>query len=292
LLSFPAPNWIDFARAAPLLSVLAALGALCAVQAGSASRRPGPWLVLIAAALAPALLSGWATRSDALRFQLHALTPVLILAVLALERGLGALGGLGAPRPAALGAAALLALAALRPDLAVSGVLREHGPLSDPFAQLPVAPDHRGAGRFVREHALAHDWIAAEDSLQQRLYAGRAEFWLRRREDATPFLHAESGAEPREVYTGAQLLPDVRALLALSRAQPQRRIWLITSAEADVEPEFYRTPETQAQLDAWRERAVFVGADGITRVQLLRGGELQPLADGAPAAGSSTAGPP
>jgi hypothetical protein len=53
-------------------------------------------------------------------------------------------------------------------------------------------------------------------------------------------------------------------------------VWLITSAEVEVFPGWYRTPETDATLKAWRPLARFVGADGLTRVYRLVDGEPEP----------------
>jgi hypothetical protein len=178
--------------------------------------------------------------------------------------------------------AALLVLVAVRPDQSVRALLREHGPVREPFALLNVAPDHRGAGAFLREHAAADEWIVAEDPLQQHLYIGRTEIWLRRIDDAARFLNRPADGElPRDIYTGARHVGDITRLQALARAEGQRVVWLVTSGEVEGYPEFFRTPETDAILAHWRPHALFVGADGLTRVYRL--------VDGEPAAGSKAA---
>jgi hypothetical protein len=53
-------------------------------------------------------------------------------------------------------------------------------------------------------------------------------------------------------------------------------VWLITSAEVEGFPEWYRTAETDATLKAWRPLAWFVGADALTRVYRLVDGEPAP----------------
>ena len=279
LVGFPAPNWSDFARAAPLCFGLGFAGVVIAADRGARSSQPAIWLVLIAAALAPVLISGFVERSEGLRYHVHGLVPLLVLALLAAR----ALAERVAKRKGVAHAlAALLVLIAVRPDQSVRTILREHGPVAEPFAMLNVAPDHRGAAAFLREHAAADEWIVAEDPLQQHLYIGRTEIWLRRTDDAARFLKRPADGElPRDIYTGARHVGDLAQLRALAEAEGQRVIWLVTSGEVEGYPEFFRTPETHDILARWRPLALFVGADGLTRVYRL--------VDGEPAAGSEAA---
>jgi len=277
LLELPAPNWFEMALAAPLLFGLALAGALAAAGRGARSGDAVPWLVLVAGAFAPLLLSGLQARSGALRYQLHTVGPLIALAVL----GAHALASRLVPRPRlALALAALASLAAVRPGVGLATVLREHGPVETRFTDLAVAPDHRGAGAFVRERARAEEWIAAEDPLQQYLLAGRADLWLRRIEDADGFARTDPAGGPlRDVYVGARLVPDLAALQELARREG-RVVWLITSGECEATPRWYRTPETDARLRDWRPLAWFEGADGMTRVFRLVDGEPVPPATG------------
>jgi hypothetical protein len=213
-------------------------------------------------------------RSEGLRYQIHSLAPLIVLALLAAESIAARL----VKRP---GLAPLLAflvvLVALLPHQSVRAVLREHGLVAEPLAFQNVAPDHRGAGAFVRERAAPDEWIAAEDSLQQHLYVGRTELWLRKFEDAAAF----SVRDPAktgwyEVYTGARQVSDLSELRAVASEAGQRVVWLITSGEVEVAPQWYRSPETDATLKSWRSLALFVGADGLTRVYRLIDGEPEP----------------
>jgi hypothetical protein len=274
LLGFPAPNWFEFGLAMPGLFVLALAGALVATERGARSRTPAIWLVLLAAALSPALVGGLVLRAEGLRFQLHALAPLLVLAFLAVET----LAARFVHRRSIVLAASILVVGlALRPDQSLRIVMREHGPVSGPFCALGVAPDHRGAAEFVRANALPDDRFAAEDALQQRLYLGRLDFWLRRLEDASAFLQRDpDDGTLRDIYVGARQVSDIEALRAAARADPGHDVWLITSGEAAVAPDYYRTPETQRTLESWRPLAWFVGADGLTRVYLLVDGEPKP----------------
>ncbi len=271
LLGFPAPNWLEFASAAPIFFGLAIVGAIVAADRGARSSKSAIWLVLIAAALAPALIGGMARRAEAMRFQIHALAPLLILAFLAAHAGAARLLQ---HKKLALAAAMAILFIAVRPDQSVHALLREHGPVAEPFAVLNVAPDHRGAGKYLREHAAPDEWIVAEDPLQQYLYAGRSEIWLRRNEDAARYLYpAADGQRPRDVYTGSRQVGDLDELSALAKAEGKHVIWLVTSGEVEGDPSFYRTPATDATLTRWQPRASFVGADGLTRVYRLVDGE-------------------
>jgi hypothetical protein len=227
---------------------------------------------LIGAAIAPALATGVVARSEALRFQVHAFAPILLLGLLGawcLIRRFRLSGG------ASVAATILLALAVVRPDRGVAIVFRDYGPTSEPFA-FEVAPDHQGAGRFVLTNATPDDLIVAEDSTEQKFYGGRVDYWLRRPQDAASYLASEStGTDPYDIYTGAELLPDFDALLKLSASQPGRLIWLITSAEADSRERFYRTPETSRALERIRPFAQFTGRDGMTRVYRIRAGRIE-----------------
>ena len=277
LLGLPAPNWYDFALAAPLLFALAAVGGLLGVVEATRSDRPAIWILLLAAAAMPFAASGLFERAEASRYHLHALAPLIVLALFAVLR-------LSSRWVRSDLAACLIALAlvgvGLRPDQTYRTVFREHGPVSDPFSIVGVAPDHRSAGRYLRSHAADGDWIVAEDVLQMRYYAGRADFWLRGLHDAAAFVRRDpAGGRPRDIYTGARLIPDIDELLELARAEPGRVLWVVTSGEVEVHPTWYRSDRTQSVLEEWRDRAWLEASDGLTRVYRLEGGA--PVAPGA-----------
>jgi hypothetical protein len=278
LLGVPYPNWFDLVQAAPLLSLLAIGGVLLAVDRAAAGPVQGAWIALIAAAIGPPLVTGLIAREDALRYEIHALAPMIVLGVLASTTLASRVVRSGAAGIALAGA---LMLVAVRPDQTLQAMFRGYGPVSETFAVLTVAPDHRGAAEFVRAHAGSSDWIVAEDMLEQYLYIGRTDVWLRRREDASQFLHggAPDGI-PRDVYTGAMHAHDLDAVDALARSHGVRAWWLITSAEVEAAPRYYRTTATDATLLAWRPRAWFLAADGMTRVyRVVEGSPVPPPAE-------------
>ncbi len=271
LLGLPAPNWYELALSMPLLLSLAAIGAVAASDRGGRSEQPGIWLALIGAALAPALLSGLEARTAALRFQIHALGPLIVLALVGASALAARVRAL--PRAALAAAAALVALG-VRPDLGVAALTRTHGSFESRFHETGVAPDHRGAAEFLRAHAAADEWVAAEDPLQQFFLLGRSEIWLRSLADAQKFLRRDprDGAL-RDIYTGSRQVEDLAALRALAAAQGVRGVWLVTSGECEMRPDWYRTPETQRALRRLEPLAWFEGADGLTRVYRLVDGE-------------------
>jgi hypothetical protein len=274
MLGFPAPNWFEFALATPAFCALALLGVLAATNRAARTPHPATWLLLVAAALAPVLLSGMDRRTEGLRYQIHSLAPLIVLALVAAE----SIAARFVKRPGLAPLLAFLAvLVALLPHQSVRAVLREHGPVAEPLAFQNVAPDHRGAGAFVRERAAPDEWIAAEDSLQQYLYIGRTELWLRKFEDAAAFsVREKSTTGWHDVYTGSRQVSDLTELRAVADEAGQRVVWLITSGEVEVGPQWYRTPETDATLMSWRPLAHFLGADGLTRVYRLIDGEPEP----------------
>ena len=272
LLSFPAPNWFELAASAPALFLLALVGTWVATERGARARVPGVWLALIIAAFGPALISGIIDRKAGLRFEIHAVAPLLILAVLGAQN---LVARLRLPSAATVVASAVLVGCAMRPDYTLQAIVREHGPVDSPFAA-NVAPDHHGAADFVRVHAADDEWIVAEDPLQQFLLIGRTELWLRSFEDAKGFLRVDREGVPREVYTGSRLVGDIGELRALANEAGQHVVWLVTSGECEASPEWYRTPETDELLRGWHALAWYEGADGMTRVYRLVDGEPVP----------------
>lgn len=274
LLGFPYPNWFDLIQAAPLLSLLGLAGILLAIDRIAEGPVEGAWIGLIVAALGPPLITGLIAREDALRYEVHVFAPMIVLGVLACR---AFFLRFSRSSSAALALAGIVMVVAVRPDQTVRAMLRGYGPVAEPFAVLNVAPDHRGAAEFVRAHAKPEEWIVAEDMLEQYLYIGRTEVWLRRWEDAAQFL--QGGAAdgiPRDVYVGAMHARDLDAVQQLARARGVRALWLITSAEVEAAPRFYRTTSTEETLESWRPLAWYVGEDRMTRVYYVVDGKPVP----------------
>jgi hypothetical protein len=274
LIGFPAPNWLEFATGAPVFFVLALVGALVVADRATRSDTPGSWLLLIAAGFGPMLLSGLVRREEGVRFHLIELAPLIILALFAVITFSRRFSN----RQALVCASSfLIVLATLRPDQTLDALFRPHGPVGVPFAFSDVAPDHRGAANFVAEHRGPGDWVVAEDSLQQTVYLGRVDLWLRALDDSAGFLIRKPGDDTlREAYTGTAHVNDIEAMREAAREVGKRTVWLITSGEVEMHPDYYRTPDTNATLRAWRQDAWWVGSDGLTRVYRLLDGEPVP----------------
>ena len=127
-------------------------------------------------------------------------------------------------------------------------------------------PDHRGAGLFVRERIQAGDVVIAEDPLQQRWYAGQADFWLRSLNDASSYLRMDKDGTLRDIYVWSELLADPPREDWLNRQD--RSVWLITSLETAIRRDLYLERDQiqwLASLEAEAEPA-YIGRDGQTRV--------------------------
>jgi hypothetical protein len=275
LIGLPAPNWFEFAIGAPAFFGLALIGALLVADRAARSDVPASWLMLIAAAFGPMLLSGMVRREEGMRFHLIELAPLIILALFAVFT---VVRKTSARQALIWGSSFLIVLASVRPDQSLQALLRDHGPIAEPFAFQNVAPDHRGAAAFVAKHRAPSDWVVAEDSLQQTLYLGQVDLWLRDIEDSAGFLIRRPGDDTlREAYTGTPHVSDIEAMRAAAERSGHDVVWLITSGEVEMAPTWYRTPDTDAALLAWRSKAWFIGADGLTRVYRLVDGVPVPV---------------
>jgi hypothetical protein len=280
LLEYPAPNWFSMFEAAPAFCLLAMIGVVVAVDRAVRSDGDAAWLALIAAALGPAFLSSLLYRKFEVRYQYHALPFLVLLALLAAHAVCRRL----LPARAAMAAALVVAGIAVRPDQSVAAVVRGYGPAREPFADEKVAPDHAGAGRFVKDRAGPTDFIAAEDMLQQQYYIGRVDAWLRRSEDARSFVRRDpAGGPPRDIYTGSVQVEEIDDLRAVADARGKRVIWLVTSGESEALPHWFRTQSTDATLRSWRPLAWHAGRDGMSWVfKLVDGTPVPPPGRPAP----------
>lgn len=272
--ALPFPYLGFFAEMFPGLIALLLVMALVAVfrrgvLAGNPSLR-----VIGLLALLPMVVMGLVSQWGGMRYLLASYPFMLLVAAVALER-IGhwiASRWPGLPRERTAWVAGTIVIA--------SGVLGGHGlpqaframhltygPVADPLALgFDIYPDHRGAGRFVASQLQADDIVVAEDSLQQRWYVGRVDYWLRNEIASAPFLYRHKDGHLRDIYVNsAAATPAV--LDALDAKAPQR-IWVITSGETHGRLDYYLTERQQD----WLERVGnthpprYEGADGVTRV--------------------------
>jgi len=81
-----AESRLGTALAAPLFSLLVALGLLAATYRGACSEYPAAWIALMAAGALPFLLSGLLKRVEESRYQIHALAPMIVLCLVAAQK--------------------------------------------------------------------------------------------------------------------------------------------------------------------------------------------------------------
>jgi hypothetical protein len=200
-----------------------------------------PWMVMVVAVTIGNVVEILASRG--LRVRRSRLWAGVTLAIV-----LGLVGGHGVP-------AAWTVLQA------------SHGtpvPWNDPGME--IRPDHRGPGRFVREHAKPEDIVIAEDALEQRWYAGRVDYWYRSLDDARRYLYRDTDGALRDIYVGAELLAGPPA--ADLWARREGAVWLITSGETAGSRTWYLAPDQADWLDSLEARTspLFIGEDGLSAV--------------------------
>jgi len=243
LLSFSKP----VARREAVLRVAALAFIVALAVVGAASRWQGmryftpvyPLYILLAAYAAH-----WIASAAAVRFSISKVVTVSAVVVVILS---GVTGGNGLPQ-----------------SMRVAGAHYGDRMQPDLFG-FDVYPDHRTAGLFVRSALRASDIVVAEDQIQQRWYAGRVDYWLRSPAEGSTFLHTDSAGALRDIYVASRVVtPDTLATLM---ATDDRRIWLITSAEARGKRELGLSADQREWL-AEIERGVpaFTGEDGVTAV--------------------------
>lgn len=134
----------------------------------------------------------------------------------------------------------------------------------------PYFVDHETAGRYVRDRLAPDDVVIAEDPIIAWVYAGRAEYWLRRAEDAVSFLYLDGRGIARDKYAGAELLATPAAVERVVVAAPGR-VWLLTSGEAAGNPRVYRGPELTSWLGTLADATppAALGRDGVTAAYCL-----------------------
>jgi len=163
----------------------------------------------------------------------------------------------------------------------LSGVLGGHG-LAQAIAHAPANygrsastlvayPDHRAPGCFVRAHLRGDDIVVAEDALEQYWYVGRVDYWLRNPSDHKVFSYLDEANHQRDIYVASRVTTN--AVIESLWAESSRRIWVITSGETRLIPDFYLGSQTQQR--AWLDSVmnthapVLKGRDGLSATYCL-----------------------
>jgi 4-amino-4-deoxy-L-arabinose transferase-like glycosyltransferase len=276
LLNFPFPYPSLLAEIFPIILLLfTAASVYLALRAPSGDEYPIRACVL--AAILPLAAVGIASRWGGVRYLLGAYPFILITAAAALLWLLGLPGRL-IPRWSQNHALVLAVL------LAALGALTGHGMpqalgvttlnygdrINALIYNSVIYPDHRTPGLFLRRNLVASDIVVAEDPLEQRWYAGRADYWFRNPADARAFAYRAGDGHLRDVYVDSVLLETATDLETLVKSAAGR-VWLVTSGETYFERDYYLSPEQRAWLASVekQDKAAFVGLDGVTRVYCL-----------------------
>lgn len=271
--ALPFPYLGFFAEMFPgLIALLVAMALVAVVRRGVLADNP-TLRVIALLMLLPIVIMGLVSQWGGMRYLLASYPFMLLLAAAALDWICGWLTTRfpRLPRERTAWIAGTIVIA--------SGILGGHGiaqalratrltygPVADPLALgFDIYPDHRGAGRFVAGQLGPGDIVVAEDSLQQRWYVGRVDYWLRNEIESAPFLYRHQDGHLRDIYVNsAAATPAV--LDALDAAA--HRIWVITSGETHGKLDYYLTERQRQWLDrvASTHQPRYAGADGVTRV--------------------------
>lgn len=139
------------------------------------------------------------------------------------------------------------------------------------FSAIESYPDHRAPGCFVRKHSRPGDIIVGEDALQLFWYAGRVDYWLRDPSTHRLYSYLDQDELQRDVYVASVVTTDDQ--IAALHAEKKRRIWLVTSGETRLMPEFYLGENTPQRnwIDSVMNsvQPVLKGRDGLSAVYCL-----------------------
>jgi len=138
-------------------------------------------------------------------------------------------------------------------------------------ASLVAYPDHRAPGCFVRAHLRSDDIVVAEDALEQYWYVGRVDYWLRNPSGHETYSYLDQANHRRDIYVGSRITTN--DVIESLWAESSRRIWVITSGETRLIPDFYLGSGTQQR--AWLDlvmsthEPVLKGRDGLSATYCL-----------------------
>lgn len=130
-------------------------------------------------------------------------------------------------------------------------------------------PDHKTAGEYVRSQLRESDLVIAEDTIEQRWYVGRVDYWLRNHTNHGWSLYEIAEGEYRDIYVDSTIVTP--QILQQLKTTKDRRIWLITSAETSATLEHYLSKEQIDWLNGIKatHQPAYTGKDNITEVYLL-----------------------
>jgi len=277
LFTFPYTNWITLNAISPGVTFLFASLMLYLAMSKKSSKNYGP-IVLLIIALCPIVLIGILKKWAAARYLLIAYPFMLVCCAYVLQMLLETLYkqfSINKRIPTVI----------ISSIICLSGLLGGHGLLSAYKAGtvdhgdklnstaliFPFYPDHKYPGEFVLEHIKVGDTVIAEDVLEQRWYAGKVDYWLRKygSESGGGFLYKGKDNKLHDIYVNsivatAEILDDITN-------DKSHRIWLITSGETYNKRDLYLRKDQRQWLEHIESThtPVFTGKDKITQVYCL-----------------------
>jgi 4-amino-4-deoxy-L-arabinose transferase-like glycosyltransferase len=277
LLVFPYPNWITLYNISPGITLLFLAAMLFLAACKKGNERSGVVLLLVTALL-PLIIVGVFKKWAAARYLLEAYPFMLAVSAFALMMFTNELLKKFSVRNSAPAKIAVVIVC-------LSGILGGHGLLQAYWSgtieygnnlnlralSFPFYPDHKYPGLFVAKHRKPGDIVVAEDVLQQRWYAGKIDYWLRRygSESGGHFLYKGKDLKLHDIYINTiSVTPDILSFLANNSTQ---RIWLITSGETYFQRDIYLKDHQLRWLENIESthKPVFTGKDKITKVYCL-----------------------
>lgn len=277
LLTFPYPNWITLntlSSGITLLFILAMLY-LAAIKKTASNIDIRIFLVI---GLFPLILVGIFMKWAAARYLIEAYPFILIISAYALYTPAHKFFQ---QRYATAGVPAFV-FACL---IALSGLLGGHGLMSaykvgtvdygDKLNQaaliFPFYPDHKSPGEFVSTHRKTDDIVLAEDGLEQRWYAGKVDYWLRKygSESGGRFLYKGKDQKLHDIYVNS-IVANTETLSTITNDK-SHRIWLITSGETYHQRNLYLRKDQHQWIEYIESThtPAFTGQDQITQVYCL-----------------------
>ncbi|HEX6998132.1 MAG TPA: glycosyltransferase family 39 protein [Gammaproteobacteria bacterium] len=259
-----------FANEWPLAAVPAALGALWAFDR-AARPGPDPAAAFLLLTLGTILVCNglFDTLYEIFRYNVPFSTFFFVFAALGVLRWCALLERVRRPshRVLLLGTFALAALPfaydvnPLRAFLITERGYRNDGALYRWFG-LESYPDYQGPAAFVRAAAGPDDLIIAFDSREYYDYVGRLDYWLR--SSGYESQSYEEDGRIRDLYLATPLVADLPTLESVLRL-PDRTKWIV-AADWLLEDAAPLSEDIKRFLRGHRDRVVYVGRDGATRV--------------------------
>jgi hypothetical protein len=133
--------------------------------------------------------------------------------------------------------------------------------------------DHEGAGTYVARRLRPDDIVIAIHVVFQKIYVGRVDYWLWSGGPGTWDAWEKTDDGWKDFYVGARWINNAKDLRAVIEANPNRRIWLVTS------PSLFRSDHINSAIYDYisvenGDKLVWRGRDGMSEVFVWNDPEL------------------